>query len=145
MYNVLLITQRNGTCPPLNVFVGYSITEMKCVDIPGHTTEKGPRLHCIRIIYCEKTWRCSVTSFFRVIGNGSNLFTVGNAHCTFKCLDDERKWPQINSLRSHDEKARKSVYRSQQREEVEGGDNKWKSARSTLEVRKNTIFFIEKY
>lgn len=26
-----------------------------------------------------------------------------------------------------------------------GGDNKWKSARSTLEVRKNTIFFIEKY
>lgn len=36
---------------------------------------------------------------------------------------------------------------------VEGGqvgtrereDNKWKSARSTLKVRKNTIFFIEKY
>lgn len=24
-------------------------------------------------------------------------------------------------------------------------DNKWKSARSTLKVRKNTIFFIEKY
>lgn len=24
-------------------------------------------------------------------------------------------------------------------------DNKWKSARSTLKVRKNTIFFIERY
>lgn len=27
----------------------------------------------------------------------------------------------------------------------QGENNKWKSARSTLKVRKNTIFFIEKY
>lgn len=81
MYEVLLITQRNGTGPPLHVLAGDEMC--------GYTWTHREHVY-IRIIYREKTRRCSVTSS-RPLLHMDLIRSVGNDRCTFKCLDDGRK------------------------------------------------------